>query len=178
MPLSKKMSDSPFVQPMMTTLPLTNTIPKEAESEIRVATAQFVSNAANVAGLVRSATHEQPLVNQHITLVKTNIVGPLSHDSKSEQSQPSSTGKQTVLTAPPAQLSDAAELSRQAVFTEIEQKAEMSVPLPTYLEKHRVNALGLAIVAIAGQFLVQKHQHLTTQSQTCQIPPRRRGSVN
>jgi len=158
-------------------------LPKEilsgAQPEIKLAAAQLENNSANEAGLVRSATHQQPILERHATQAKEDFVGSLSHDSQAGQSEPGLAGEGSVASTLPEQSSDSADVSRQAVFAEIGQKAERSMSLPTYLdEKHRTKVVGLAVVAIAGQFLVEKQRHQTATSQTCLIPPRRRGSLN
>jgi hypothetical protein len=152
---------------------------REAQPEIKLAAAQLENNSANEADQVRSATHDQQISEQHASLAKEDSAGLISHDSQAGQSEPGLAGERTVSSTLPMQPSDPADVSRQVVFAEIGQKAQKSMPLPTYVdEKHRTSVVGLAVVAIAGQFLVQKQRHQTATSRTCLIPPRRRDLAN
>jgi hypothetical protein len=78
---------------------------------------------------------------------------------------------------PTAQDEAGSNALRQAVFAEIGQKAERPELRPNYVDAHqRSRVVGMAIVAVAGQFLSQRFSLLKEPSQTCLVPPRRRGS--
>jgi hypothetical protein len=129
--------------------------------------------------MVQSAAHDQPVSKQHVAREKGNLASSLSQEAQTEQTKTGLISKGIASSTLQTQSSDSADDGRQAVFAEMGQKTERSMSLPTYLdEKHRTKAIGLAIVALTGQFLVQKNRHQTVLNQTCLIPPRRRGSIN
>ncbi len=99
---------------------------------------------------------------------------------EASQSQPIETGspkREPGSAALPAQGAAPSDQARQAVFIEMGQKPGQSQPQPSYVDaNHRARLVGLAIVAMAGQFLSQRWSRLNEPSQTCLLPPRRRGS--
>jgi hypothetical protein len=131
-------------------------------------------NLDNAAQLVIVAEQDRPMTTPPLAIVKADSAGSSWLTSQSQQSEPALAAEKVAPAVPITKPTDHADAGRQAVFAEMGKNHEKSAARPTFIEENRTNALGLAIVAVAGQFLGQKWWHQTAACKTHQLPPRRR----